>query len=112
MDPAERLQLVIGETLHADGKPVDPGLAVTGKALCIGTAGIALHRDLDGRVEIEAGPQLRHQLLDRRVGKQRRGATTDEDTGYLASPNQWQVLHQVLNQGLHVGVFIEFIGLV
>jgi len=49
MDAAERLEFGVIETLHADGKAVDAGIAETAEFLALKGTGIGLQRDLRPR---------------------------------------------------------------
>ena len=53
MNAAQGRELLVVETLNADGEPVDAGFPVTAVIGCIGAAGIRFHRDFDRRCEIE-----------------------------------------------------------
>ena len=51
VNPPQAFQLVIIEALDADGKTVNPCLAVIPEAYCLGSAGVGLQGDFSFRTD-------------------------------------------------------------
>ena len=98
------------EALHADGKTVDAGGAVAGKAARLGGAGVGFQRDFGARQQSQSGAHGGEQGVDRFGREQARRAAADEDAGHAPAPHQRQGRLQVGDQRVQIVRFTSGTG--
>ena len=104
MNAAEVLQLRIVEALNANGESIDSGTPVVGKFATFRSSGIGLQGDFDVGREAHLLQQAVEESLIGARGKQARCATAEEDRTDLAALHPGQILCEVLQQGIDVGL--------
>src|SRR5690606_38042843 len=87
---------------------VDASGEVVGKAAVLGGAGVGLEGDLQPGHEARAGRCALQEAVDRGRREQARGAAAEEYGVYRAAPDQGQVVVEVGEEGVYVGIEREF----
>ncbi len=84
VDPAQRREAAVVETLRAERDPVDPGVPVRGECPVLDRAGICLERDLRVARNRQQIAEPRKHRLDGAGGEQARRSAAEEDRHDLA----------------------------
>ena len=104
VDAAQPCQAAVVETLDAEAQPVDAGLPVVPEASVLGGAGVGLECDLGIGREAQARRGAFEEPGDRRGRKQARRTAAEEHAVHRAAPDQRQVLIEIGQQRIHVGI--------
>src|SRR5690606_24130921 len=108
VDPPQPLQAAVVEALDAEAEPVDAGCQVVGKPAVFGSAGVGFQGDLEPGHEAQAGGGALEEAVNRCGGEQAGGAAAKEDGVDGTAPGQGQVVVEVGEEGVDVGVKGEF----
>jgi len=108
--PAERPQVRIVETLHADGEAIDARLAEAGELVPLGAAGIGLHGDFNVGARIGERTHPGQKGANCLGGEQTRRAATDKNAVYFSSPHLRQILCEIGQQGVDIVFFGQFVA--
>ena len=103
----QRGELVVVETLHADGQAVDACAAEALEFVVVERAGIGFQRDFGFGIQFNQGTDAAEQPVDGRYGKHAGRAAADKHGFDAASPKMGQFVLQVGEQGLDVCVFVQ-----
>ncbi|MCW0416884.1 hypothetical protein NB689_002638 [Xanthomonas sacchari] len=104
VDAAQPLQGRVVEALDAEAQAIHPGRQVAVEAAMLGGAGVGLQGDLQARREAQPGAGRLQEAIDR-LGRKQAGRTAAEEHAVdYAAPDQRQVLVQVADQRIHIGV--------
>jgi hypothetical protein len=108
MDAAQRGELGVVETLHADRQPGHAGGAEGGELGRFGGAGIGLERDLGAGMQGQAHADRRQQRFGGFGTHQAGRAAADEDAGHRTVPDLRQGGFEIGDQGGEIGGLVDF----
>src|SRR5690606_27370830 len=101
-------QAAVVKALDAEAEAIDPGRQVVGKAAVLGCARVGFQGDLEAGHEAQAGGGTLQEAVDGGGREQAGGAAAEEHGVDGAVPGQGQVVVEVGEQGVDVGVEGEF----
>ncbi len=104
VDAAQAPERVVVEGLDAEADAVHPGRAVAVEAAVLGGAGVGLQRHFQVRREPQPRAGLLQEAVDRLGREQAGGAAAEEHAADHPAPDQRQVLVQVADQRVDIGV--------
>ena len=108
MHAAQRLEVAVVKTLHANRKAVHAGAAKGLEAVFFKGAGVGLQRDLAIGLQPQPRANITQQAINRLRRKQAGRAAAYENAVHRAAPDQWQRGFQIGHHGIDVALLRQF----